>query len=369
MLFAELKKIWRPGIVLILLIVSVLFSFSFLYQWIKPFTWENDSFQVELEILSDLIDKYGNSIDNEEFARIEDDYQNILYQGTSVIEENTYFQEQGVQNYEDYLQYAQNAINGYDGYDYNVYSEMRHLIEQNTGYSSMYLQEYESIMQKYKSSGSENNSILPVEVMVYTNNYLVYLTMLCMICVFFVSAPVMVSDRMNNVVAAQYSSRRGKKIYRIQYFGMMLSSVLIVSMVVLIALSAWKTTGAMVFADSNLSSFLNTGNPVLNLTYGNYIGWFVIMMYALSLGISSIIFLLSAHSSNMIAMLLKTLPILVIGCIVAMLLQDAFFEENTLYHLLKIKYCEIYVVFMLFAAGLIINVGNIKLLKTRDSLG
>lgn len=368
MLFAELKKIWRPGVVLLVLLVSVLFFFSFLYQWIKPFTWENDSFNTEIGILSDWITEYGNYIDDEEFNQIVENYNSILSQAASVIGEDSYFEENGIKDYEEYLQYAQNAINGYEGYNYNVYTDMRSLILQNTGYSSIYLQEYESIMQHYKDAGNGSSSVLPHTVMRYTNNYLVYLTILCLVCAFFMSAIVMVSDQSSNVVAAQYSSKRGKKIYQMQYFAMVGSSILIVSIIVTIGLSAWKSTGVMVFADSDLKSFLNTQNPVIDLTYGKYIALFVAMIYLLAIGMSSIIFCLSAHSSNMIAMLLKTIPVLVVGCIVALLLQDVFFEENVIYHLLKIKYGEVLVVLIFFVTGIFLNMVNYKFLKRRDCL-
>ena len=65
MFYAEMNKIWRPVIVIITVIISVLIFFSFMFGCIKPFQAFNgtDSLGVKLEICSGLIDKYGNSIE------------------------------------------------------------------------------------------------------------------------------------------------------------------------------------------------------------------------------------------------------------------------------------------------------------------
>ena len=227
MFTAEMKKIWTFRTVLVIVIFSILFFFSFLFQWIKPFRWEGDSLSVRLDILSDWIARYGNTIDQAEFGEIEDGYNNVLYQARSVIGENGYFEENGVEDYGGYLDYEQKAINGYEGHDYSVYSKMRSLLAENTGYSRIWFQEYENVMQKYREYGEEKNSILPFEVFVYTSNYLMYLAIWCLVCVFFIAAPVMVNDRENNIVAAQYSSRIGKKAYRMQYACTMFSAFIV----------------------------------------------------------------------------------------------------------------------------------------------
>ncbi len=138
MFTAEMKKIWTFRTVLAIIIFSILFFFSFLFQWIKPFQWEGDSLNVRLDILSDWIARYGNNIDQAEFVEIEDGYNDILYQAWSTIDGNSYFSENGIQDYGDYLDYEQKAINGYEEYDYSVYSKMRSLLEENTGYSRIW---------------------------------------------------------------------------------------------------------------------------------------------------------------------------------------------------------------------------------------
>ena len=366
MFAAEMKKIWTFRTVLVIVIFSILFFFSFLFQWIKPFQWEGDSLSVRLDILSDWITRYGNTIDQAEFEEIEEGYNDILYQVWSVVGENSYFKENGVENYGDYLDYEQKAINGYEGYDYSVYSKMRSLLAENTGYSRIWFQEYENVMQQYRAYGKERNSILPFEVFVYTGNYLMYLAIWCLVCVFFIAAPVMVNDRENNIVAAQYSSRIGKKAYRMQYVCTMFSAFIVVSFITVIGMLAWGTTGAFSFAGADMSSFLNTEVFAVSVTYGKYIMLFIIMVYLLALGVSGILFCLSAHSPSMTSMLLKAIPTLAGGILIVLLLQNTFAESNLIYGLTGKKYCEVIVSAMVLVAGILLSLGSYKALHKKD---
>ena len=366
MFSAEMKKIWTFRTVLVIVIFSVLFFFSFLYQWIKPFQSEGDVLSVRLNILSDWIVKYGNTIDQAEFKEIEDGYNDVLYQAWSVIGENSYFKENGIRNYGDYLDYEQKAINGYKGYDYGVYSKMRSLLTENTGYSRIWFQEYENVMQEYREYGKEKSSILPFEIFVYTSNYLVYLAIWCLVCVFFIAAPVMVNDRESNVVAAQYSSRIGKKTYRLQYVCTMFSTFIVVSIIAGIGMMVWKTTGSFLFLKSNMSSFLNTEAFRLSVSYGKYILLFIIIIYLLALGISSIVFCLSAHSSNMTSMLLKSIPALACGILIILLLQNALCENNLIYRLTGQKYCEVIAAAIVLMIGILLNFGSYKKMYKKD---
>lgn len=367
MIFAELKKILRPESILIIVILSFLLFTSFLYRWIKPFIFKGDSFNTRIGILQTWIDDYGNSIDETEFKEIEANYNDILCQSAAMIADTDYFNEHGINNYEEYLNYAQNAISGNAGYDYGVYSKMRDMVSENTGVSPIYLQEYEAILTVYKSCGAEKNHILPFEVITYTNNYFTCLAIWCFVIVFVLAAPVMVNDRASNVVSAQFSSKIGKRIYGIQYITMSAASFAVVSIMIAIGLIAWSQTGALAFAESNFNSFLNRDIPAVSMTYSDFIKIFIGIIYLLSLGISSIVFFLSARSSNAIEMLLKTIPVLVLGCFLALLLQGAFLESNFVFEITKIRYWEVYISIFVFLTGLILNLGGYRFILKHDN--
>ena len=366
MLLAELKKIWRLGTVFFILILSVLLYFSFMHRWVKMFGYgDGDSFSVKMDILSGWIERYGYSIDQTDFVEIEAVYRSHLAQADSAIAGNDYFRDNGVNDYEDFLNYEQNYITR-EGYDASTYREMVRLIEENSGYSTIYFQEYKNLIQQYRDFSERGDSILPYEVMVFTNNYLVYLAVWCLICVFFVSAPVMVNDRENYIVPAQYSSKKGKKVYRVQYVSMLISSILVVSACIFIGMAAWNTTGSFTYAGCNLASFLNREIPVISITYKSYVLLFLLLIYLIAMGMGSIIFFLSSQSANIIVMLLKAIPVLALGLITVLLLQDAFCESNVMYQLINIKCCEVIIGIIIFVAGLTLNLNKYRVMQEKD---
>lgn len=371
MFYAEMKKIWRPAIVIITVIISLLMFFSFMFRCIKPFQAGdgNDSLRVKLEICSGLIDKYGNSIEPKEFAEVENDYSQLMSGADSVIRENELFAQNGVSDHEDYMRYMQNAINDSEGYDYDAYSEMRDMIINETGLSPLYFEVYEDILQKYReayAAGDGRTGILPFEILVYSNNYFVYFIILCIICAFPAAALVMVNDRSSNVSAYQYSGRQGRRIYMTQYTCMNISVAIIVSTAAAAALYMWKRTGAFKYAGSAVSSFLNEEVSVAPLTYGHLVIYFIIITYILALGTSGIVFFLSTNSTNIVNMLTKAVPVTVIGCIIGLLMQDAFCESNAIYRAVHIPYCELITAFIVLAASILLNIVNYRHLLHHD---
>lgn len=368
MFYAEMKKIWKPGIAVLIFIISVLMFFTFMFRCVKPFLFEDgsDSTEISLELCSRLLEQYGNTIEEEEFAEIENEYKQLLYGANSMMVETELFLQNGIENYEDYFQYMQNAIQGYEGYDYNIYSEMREQIIRATGKSSMYFEFYEDMMQQYRSAGAGRTSIMPFEILVYANAYFVSMMICCLICGFLLAAPVMVNDRVNHVIASQYSSKRGKKIHRIQYLCMTISVLIITSITIGLSILIWKATGTLQFANSGISSFLNHETSVLPITYGHIILCFMIITYLLTLGIANIIFYLSAKSVNAINMLIKTIPVLTTGCFIGLFMEGLFCESNRIYKIFQIPGCELMVALIIFIVGVFLNVRNYRTLRRRD---
>ena len=260
----------------------------------------------------------------------------------------------------------QKAINGDEGYDYDTYFQMRDLIIQETGKSPIYFETYETIMQQYETAGRNRTSVLPAEVVLYANNYFVYLIIWCLICTFLIAAPVMVNDRANHVIASQYSSKIGKKLYGTQYLCMVISAILIVSMIVCAALAVWRTTGTLQYRNSKIMSFLNTETSVVTLTYGQLLLYFVLITYLLTLGITNIVFYLSANSTNVINMLIKTIPVLIAGCLLALLMQGACCERNRIYRICHIPCCELIIACIVFVVSLCLDFENYRRLRRED---
>ena len=111
---------------------------------------------------------------------------------------------------------------------------------------------------------------------------------------------------------------------------------------------------------------LNMETSVVPLTYGRSLLYFIIITYLLTLEMTNIVFYLSANSTNAINMLIKTIPVLIAGCLVGLLMQGALCESNSIYNILHIPYCELIIALIIFGAGIFLNFGNYRVLRRND---
>ena len=385
MFFQELKKIWKKERIVLYMMIIVIFSGTFLLPQIKFLKrGEEDSAGVSVALAKECVMQYGEQITAQEYEEIRQHYFDTLSEGQSIIATEPYFAGNNVFTYEDYLEYEQNALNGVEGYSYDNVRKMRDFISQNTDYSAMYYQVYERLIHDYEESieTKEYNveitlsgkakqitletlnrfheeegqgSPLPYEFIAAGSRYFVNLSILCVTSTLFIASPVMVADNANNMRSGQWSSRKGRKIYRCQFMCMACS--LAVSVIVILAggLWAWFTTGAFFYGKCSMFSFLSVSVPLLHFTYAEYVMTVMGITFLLSNGVGYIAFYLSATSHNYIEMLMKTLPIIFVGVIVSLSLENAFLHTSYLFRLTSIKEAEFVPVVLLFLIGILLN--------------
>ena len=386
MFIEELRKIWRKERILLIAIVMFVFTATFLLPQIQLVTHgEEDASFVRFGIVRDWISRYGEQITPQEFEKIKQEYSESLSAGQAVISTEPYFAENYVFTYDDYLAYNQNALNGVDGYSYDTLRKMRDFISANTEYSAIYYQEYENLMQNYEESIATKEydietilsgraresaisimnvlqqtegqgSPLPYDFAIATNKYFVNISILCVILTMVISAPVMVADNASCIRQGQYSSKKGRKIYRCQYISMAISLSVFVVAILTGYLLLWLTTGAGDFSNCSIFSFQIREVPIYTgVSYSKYIFVMMSLVFILTNGIGGIVFYLSGTSHNYIEMLMKTLPIVFVGIILSLSLEGAFFHTNFLFRTVGIRGIEFLSVGLVFILGILVN--------------
>lgn len=365
MILQEMKKIWTPTRVLLLILITVLMYVAFLSPILKRFEVRDgiDSFQEKLSISRDWISEYGYYIEPEDFDEIENVYEESIAEISSNMAQKQIFVECGVENYEEFLVYENNAINGKEGFSYEKYKEMRGLLFEGTIYNGVNLQEYRNMIENYKVAAEGHNSILPIEVIIYTTDFLVYVSLWCLACVFLISAPVMVNDVASNVSREQYSSRIGRKIYMIQYLCTMFSVLVTEIIVFCAAMLLWKKTGTLIYSGAGLNSFMYSIDAVFNIRYVDVFALFFAIVLLVGIGVGSITFCLSSRSSNVIAMLMKVIPLAVLAGGYILSLKNVFFENNMIYGLIQLPGIEFVLAVVIALIGVGINAVNYKRIK------
>ena len=362
MILQELKKIWTPMRIVLLIVISLLVYCSFLSPIVKRFEAGEgmDAFQEKLCISREWMMEYGTTIEAEEFADIEKRYDEIIAEIEKSMVQKKAFVECDVKNYEEFLEYQTNALNGKEGFDYPKFKEMDQTLFADTPYSSIYLQEYEKMMMDYEMASEGCYNVLPDEVIIYSTDFLRYLSLWCLIVVLMVAAPAMVNDVASNMNREQYSTRIGRKIYKIQYFCTMLSVLLVEVVVIAIGMAVWEKTNAFGFGKVGLASFMYPVKPTLHITNAEVFGLFMAIMGLMGIGAGSMAFCLSSCSNHVIAMLMKVTPLTVIAGAYILSLENVFYKNNLLYGFLHISGIEIIPAIIIFVTGILCNIVRYK---------
>ena len=358
MILQELKKICTPMRIVLLIVISILVYRSFLSPIVKRFEVGDgvDAFQEKLCISREWMMEYGATIESEEFTDIENRYHEIIAEIEKSMVQKKAFVECDVKNYKEFLEYQTNVLNG---------KEMDETLFADTPYSSIYLQEYEKMMMDYEMASEGCYNVLPDEVIIYSTDLLRYMSLWCLIVVLMVASPVMVNDVASNMNREQYSSKIGRKIYKIQYFCTIFSVLLVEVVVIAFGMAVWGTTNAMDFGKVGLASFMYHIKPTLHITYAEVFGLFMVIMGLMGIGVGSMAFCLSSCSNNMITMLMKVTPLAVVAGAYILSLENVFYENNRLYGFVHISGIEIISAIIIFVAGIIFNIVRYKRIGAR----
>lgn len=389
MLREEMKKIWRPGILLILLLLGAVYYMMYLDFYVVHFP-NGPNNEAMIETAADLIKAYGTTLEPQELEEFAAMIPALEAEADAYIREYPLAQQYGLDSYASYLEFR-NETNLYSGelseaeqekhsaamliQNYlwsdetgNIYGRLYATEEYvreygvwqangvdvqtrayDTGYSA---QEYDNAERRFFGDDNAWRNIMPYEVPEATSTYLGYLLIWMSLSACILLSPILVRDRMWAMRPLQWSARRGRGILKTQFATTMLSAFLITTVNLLIFGGLFLTNGISVFAGSRMFSFMMTGFCWVNWSYGLWCAVLIIMCYLVTLGTAALAFFLSRFSGNYVAMLLKLIPLIVACAILApRLIIRAFYYGNGMYIWTPIPMIE------LIVAGLVIMLG------------
>lgn len=388
MTIQEMKKIWRPGMVLLLSVLSVVYYTMFLQHEIEYFP---DGAQNEGILLAgkELVQSYGTSISAEEMAAYEKKLPALQKEADRYVRESRIGKKYGITDYEEYAAFCSSAnAQAYAQGDYadqnEAYADFMRLrgylqgaetgnIEgrlygaawMSAAYRAMetygadlnsetYAPKEKAHVQKaFFKDGNLWQNVLPFEVPKAASTYLGNLLVWICISVCLLLAPLLVHDRMSRMPALQYSSKRGRGIYASQLAAVMLTAFFVTTGYLAVFGSCFFTRGTAVFFPCKMYSFAVMQFCLPNWTHGTWCLVLAAICYLMAFGTAGIVFFLSGKCANDIAMLLKVLPLAVAAALLSpKMIKDAFYFDNILYRVSGVPYIELLCALAVFAAGM-----------------
>ena len=379
----ELRKIWRPGILAALVVLGAVYYYIRPAFYIEYFN-NGPQDRVDFNLAIDWVERYGPTIEPEERAEIGKQLEEAEAEFAAWAADSPEMTARGLTDYECFKTFRDASYSGAAAYEaakergdialidqvvfgdnnYFTVLELRNFLEAWDGEDlpdpaegtrwgeTQRLDEKCRERVRAMREDRAGRSVLPSHVGFSTSEYTRYLAVWCIVSVILLLSPTLVRDRLHRMRAAQWTSRRGRRILNTQFAAALASGLLLTFLNVALYGLHFASTKALAFWNCSLHSVLRQ-YPWFDWTYGQYLLAIVGLILLLSLGTSALTAVLSQYSGNYVAMLLKAIPLIVVLAVLGMLTaNDAFYFSNYVTRSLALPGGEILCAALLLAVGL-----------------
>lgn len=368
----ELKKIWNPPLVLIILLLGSLYFFLFCSFYTQYFN-NGGAAEAAFETAAGWAEKYGSTMEPAERAELDGQLDAEYARFASFVKSYARAGEYGIVDWDSFADFQQTYYEGASergsAADMEKESVIWRIVMNSNYYTIVFLQ---GTMERYDylengvppdlnydgggamrskklariseiESSDMVHGYLPANIQDNTWEYAKYLTAWCVLSVILLLSPTLVRDRLRHTRSMQWSSRRGRRIWNTQLLAAELSAAVLALMDILAYALPFLAQHPLIFKDFRLFTFASFSHPWVNWTYGQYLVVIAVMIFLLTVAAAGITAVLSQYSGHYIAMLLKALPLFAVMAYVGagVVMNRPFFFGNPLSEWLELPAAEL----------------------------
>lgn len=335
----ELKKIWRPGLLLAIALIGLVF-----YDARPGFYLEHFWNASNLRLSAGWLEAYGTTMEPEERAQLDGQLEELEAEFAEQVAQISGAAEAGITDYESYLDWEENYHNStraetrteedsdlswaiYYTTNLNIVESLIQFMENYDtlaageapefwgGEVGEYSPAHQPSIQRVEDVRAEGVfGFLPSAAINSADNFFHYFAIWCVFSAVLLLSPTLVRDALRRTRAMQWTSRRGRGVLNAQMGAALLSGVLLTLLNCAVYLGPFLTTGALRFWDCSLVSVWNAEFPWFDWTYGQYLLVLLGLTFLLTLAASGFTVVLSQFSASYVAMLLKAIPLIFVLC-------------------------------------------------------
>ncbi|MDF2658762.1 MAG: putative rane protein [Paenibacillus sp.] len=343
----ELKKLWNWRVLTLIAALAVLVWFAFLSEALRSYD-SLTTHGIYGSYQKEMFERYGGTLEPEELA----DYDipgkkaAIFSEMDAIIANEAIFAENKIRNYAEFQAFADADYAGsMNEAEWKSFSEKVSQMRSKLSLSSdtqtldewydsplMRLQtlaalertyvDYESSLRSYIDRDSRPVVVRAAEQILHMRNanlisydlcrtfslYAAVAGVFSAVAVILFVAPLLTTDRMHKINLIQYSSAIGRRILGIQLAATAVSAFVLSILLIVAAYAPFLLSGAGDYWNVPILSFTGFDMLLYNITFGQYAFILAGMILALSVGAGCFAFILARFSTNMVTMLIKTVP-------------------------------------------------------------
>lgn len=377
----ELRKIFRPIMILLTLISFVISCLLPFQSNISGFLDDSYKFNYDYTYSMELINRYGKTLEPDEFNGILSDYSDLIEQADEYISSKhpeTLTDWEFARKYynvdyvlrlnpdKDFSSDYEASAEEYDNYTaaQNIVYELFDKAECDY-LSKKILTIYDIIICYNENYSSEMSNIVPIRV-INTLNLFEWVIVFMIISVALVVSPMLATDNLGKLSSLQYHTYTGRNILIYQFVATIITAFITCIAFMTILVLLYISTGISTFWNSPVKSFMTLPDwqyYAFDFTFGQAVLLMTGLCTAFCIGFSMIIFFLSKISSNYISLIIKVVPVTIAACFTGynILKKKAFFRN---YDSINHKWLDTYNTTVIFATVIILIIGTDLVLYT-----
>lgn len=380
MILQEMKKIFGIKRILLIVIFAVLYYFLFFQLNVGIPAYSSE--RVLLEVSLELVEKYGENIDETEYKDILENFGETEESKIDTwIKTHDDYKQYGIESYGDLLEIRDSLPDADAAYLTSQVSEkftpdeiqeamklafkkgyLNRLIDSYHTELTQITAYYFELSEQVEKRIAERNEEEVYSFMSYgvMRNYLRILpdfTIFLFLSMIFLIVPYSVKDTMEGIPVLQYTSKKGCKFYWKKLAAVLISSIILCVIEIgwfILMLNQNKTFS---FTGCFVSGFWNPFITFMKLTFGQYIVMSIAYIVVIAICLSMITYGLSSCAHNYISAIALQIPAIIFSFVLSFGLMYNFAEITQNIMLLFLVPC---ICFLIAVIGNVIRYVSIR---------
>lgn len=320
----ELRKLFNWKVLLLILFISFLFYKLFLSFYFENFPNGRPA-KDEFMITKEMINKYGHEMDEKEFQHFKNWYKQKKDEANAYLKSQQDAEKLGITTYEQFRQLDLTNKQYADFHEKVVFVDQADVFWE--------LQAFENIIEQYESKGrdiesytdedqqervkqimanNDVNSVFPYLVYENYNELTRFWAVLIIISVVMVTCRVHITDRLNNAISLQYTTKTGRNLFSAKLLAALAATALITTVQIVIFWFFYLGNGTQAFFPLSINSFYNFYYFWFDFTFEGYIITTVIAIYIVAIVAALFSVFFSRIAQNYITLIGSLVPIVVL---------------------------------------------------------
>lgn len=324
LLIHEIRKILTWKMMLLLILVNGILYFLMIEFHIANFPNGRpalDSYRIGIE----MVEKYGTKMTEEDYIDFKKSYDAQIQEANQYLQAHKEFVDLGITTYEDFLNMnLENEKESSLHYkimfeeSVNIFWELQersrligfHDVKEKRleDYKALATSEQKARIDELIDKG--HYQVYPEVVIMNFNEFILSVTIAIIVSVILVTSPVMIKDRLQQMVDLQYSTKKGRDLYKSKLFAGLISSFLVISALLLTYFRLYSLNDTEMYFEVPIHMFIG---PFYwyDLTFFQYILLCVIAIYLLGLAFTLLALSFSSIMPNYVTLIGIQVPIFV----------------------------------------------------------